>query len=97
MKHSPQPEASEWSACVVEGEYSTCAEVCAAQDMTCVALGCPADPMFCKPDDCNIATSMIGLGEAICSDPTVGGFVAATCDDPIEFVFTDTARCCCGD
>ena len=97
MKHSPQPEASEWSACVVEGEYSTCAEVCAAQDMTCVALGCPADPMFCKPDDCNMATSMIGLGEAICSDPTVGGFVAATCDDPIEFVFTDTARCCCGD
>jgi hypothetical protein len=28
-------------------------------------------------------------------NPLVGTFVASTCDDPIEFIFTDTARCCC--
>jgi hypothetical protein len=51
--------------------------------------------MYCKPDDCDMATSVLGLGDSICTDPSLGGFVAASCDDPIEFIFTDTARCCC--
>jgi hypothetical protein len=85
----------EWSSCVVEDEFDTCAEVCAAEGMACAAAGCPAEPMYCKPDSCDMATSMLSLGDAICSDPTVGVFVAAACEDPIEFIFTDTARCCC--
>jgi hypothetical protein len=85
----------DWSPCVVEGEFETCAEVCEAEGSACVAAGCPAEPMYCKPASCNMATSMLGLGEVICADPTMGVFVAAACEDPIEFIFTDTARCCC--
>ncbi len=91
----PDLGVPQWSECVVAGEYETCADVCAMQGMQCAALACPADPLYCKPNDCDMATSVIGLGEGICSDPSVGGFVAASCDDPIEFIFTDTARCCC--
>ncbi len=91
----PEPGEPDWSVCVVGGEFETCAEVCAAQDMQCAAEACPADPMHCKPDGCDMATSVIGLGEGICSDPSAGGYVAASCDDPIEFILTDTARCCC--
>jgi hypothetical protein len=42
-------------------------------------------------------TSVLSLGDAICSNPEVGGYIAASCDDPIEFIFNDTARCCCAD
>lgn len=91
----PEPGEPDWSACIVECEHETCAEVCEAQGMTCAVEACPADPMHCKPDDCDMATSLIGLGEGICSDPSIGGYVAGSCDDPIEFIFTDTARCCC--
>jgi hypothetical protein len=90
----PLASNPEWSPCVGEGEFETCAQVCDAEGMRCVAAGCPAEPMYCKPDSCNMATSALGL-EAICSDPTMGTFVAAGCEDPIEFIFTDTARCCC--
>jgi hypothetical protein len=85
----------EWSSCVVESEFETCAEVCEAAGTVCVAAGCTAEPMYCKPDSCDMATSMLGLGDAICSDPTAATFVAAACDEPIEFIFNDTARCCC--
>lgn len=88
------PSEPDWSACVVEGEYETCADVCVAQDMQCAANACPADPMYCKPDDCDMATSLIGL-DGICTDPSAGIYVRSACNDPIEFIFTDTARCCC--
>lgn len=91
----PPPGDPEWSPCVVEGEFETCAEVCEAEGMKCAAAACPAEPMYCKPDACDMATSMLSLGDGICSDPTVGVFVAAACEAPIEFIFTDTARCCC--
>jgi len=84
-----------WSPCVTKGQFETCAEVCASHSMSCVAAGCDAIPMYCKPGSCEMATSVLSLGDAICSDPDVGGFVAAGCDDPIEFIFNDTARCCC--
>lgn len=85
-----------WSSCVIEDdEFETCAEVCAVEGTACVAAGCPAEPMYCKPNSCDMATSMLGLGDAICSDPTAATFVAGACEDPIEFIFTDTARCCC--
>jgi hypothetical protein len=85
----------EWSPCVVKGEFETCAEVCDAQGTACVAAGCPADPYSCKPDSCDMATSLLSLGDGICVDESVGSTVAAACDDPIEFIFNDTARCCC--
>jgi hypothetical protein len=91
----PMAGDPDWSPCVVEGEFDTCAQVCDAEGMRCVSAGCPAEPMYCKPASCDMATSMLSLGDAICSDPTVGVFVAAACEDPIEFIFTDTARCCC--
>jgi hypothetical protein len=84
-----------WSPCVVKGEFETCAEVCEAEGMVCVAAGCPVDPYSCKPDDCDMATSLLSLGDGICIDESVGGSVAAACEDPIEFIFNDTARCCC--
>jgi hypothetical protein len=87
----------DWSPCVVKGEFETCAEVCAAQAMQCVAAGCPAEPESCKPDSCDMATSVLGLGDAICTDALVGSTVAGACDDPIEFIFNDHARCCCED
>lgn len=85
----------DWSPCVVAGEFDTCAEVCAAQGLDCVAAGCPADPDSCKPDSCDMATSLLGLGDAVCSDESVGSTVAGACEDPIEFIFNDNARCCC--
>jgi hypothetical protein len=85
----------DWSPCVVEGEFETCAEVCEAEGMMCVAAGCPVDPYSCKPDSCDMATSLLSLGDGICVDESVGGSVAAACEDPIEFIFNDTARCCC--
>jgi hypothetical protein len=85
----------EWSPCVVKGEFETCAEVCEAEGMACLAAGCPADPYSCKPKTCDMATSLLGLGDAICTDESVGSTVAAACDAPIEFIFNDTARCCC--
>ena len=84
-----------WSPCVIVGEYNTCEEVCQAQGTTCVASGCVALPMYCKPDDCDTATSVLSLGDAVCTDVTVGSYVDATCETPIEFIFNDTARCCC--
>lgn len=84
-----------WSPCVVKGQFETCAQVCAAQAMHCVAAGCPAEPESCKPNKCDMATSLLGLGDAICSDESVGSTVAGACDDPIEFIFNDNARCCC--
>ena len=88
------PAEPDWSECVTKGEFETCTEVCAAQDMQCAANACPAEPMYCKPDDCDMATSLLGL-DGICTDPSLGVYVASPCDDPIEFIFTDTARCCC--
>lgn len=85
----------EWSTCVVKGEFVTCEEVCVAQGQACVAAGCPANPMSCKPDACDMATSLLGLGPGICTDPYGPSYVAHACEDPIEFIFNDTARCCC--
>ena len=86
-----------WSPCMVEGEAETCTEVCAAEGMACLANQCPAEPESCKPDSCDMATSVLGLGDGICSDNPAGAFVSASCDEPIEFIFNDTARCCCAE
>jgi hypothetical protein len=94
----PQLGTPEWSPCVTENEgLVTCAEICAASGTVCVANACVAVPTSCKPDSCDMATSNLGLGNGICSDPLVGGFVAAPCEDPVEFIFNDTARCCCAE
>ena len=88
---------ADWSPCVVKDEFETCAEVCAAQGSSCAALGCPAQEMSCKPQPCDMATSALGLGDAVCSDISTAAYVAGACDDPIEFITTNTARCCCED
>ena len=90
------PSDADWSECVArEGEYETCTEVCAAQDMQCAANACQADPMYCQTDGCEMATAVVGIGDGICTDPFVGGFYEWACDDPIPFILNNTARCCC--
>lgn len=85
----------DWSACSAKDESQTCAEVCAAEGTTCVAQGCAADPEFCDPEPCDMATRVMGLGEDICEDPSLGGYIADACDAPIDWLFSDTVRCCC--
>lgn len=88
----------EWSSCAMKGEVQTCAEVCATQGMDCVANGCPAEPDFCEPDDCELATQVLALdADALCADPSVGTFVATSCEAPIDWLFSNTVRCCCAD
>jgi hypothetical protein len=86
----------EWSACAMKDEVQTCAELCGSQGTECVPNGCAADPEFCDPEPCDMATQVLALdAEAICADPSVGGFVATTCDAPVDWLFSNTVRCCC--
>lgn len=88
----------EWSPCVSKDEAETCEEVCAASGMTCVSNGCPANPEFCDPEPCNTATQALALDAgALCADASVGRFVASTCDAPVEWLFSNTLRCCCAE
>lgn len=88
---------AEWSPCAYKGEVSSCAELCAAQGMACHESACPADPEFCDPEPCDMATRVMGLGEGICEDHSGGGYFADACDAPIEWLFSNTVRCCCGE
>jgi hypothetical protein len=86
----------DWSPCVSEGEVETCADACAAEGMTCVANGCPAEPDYCSPGDCSLATQALVLDTSVfCTDASVGTFVATTCEEPIHWLFATTLRCCC--
>ena len=88
----------EWSDCAAKDEVETCAQVCAASGMECVPQGCPVDPEFCDPDPCDMATQALALGEGqFCTDASVGTFVSATCEAPIEWLFANTLRCCCAE
>ena len=87
----------EWSACVGQ-EAQSCAEVCETQGMSCIQNGCPASPEFCDPEPCDMATQALALdAEALCMDASLGTFVASTCDAPVDWLFSNTLRCCCGD
>jgi hypothetical protein len=89
---------ADWSACAARGEYENCAEACVAEGMTCVANGCPAVLEFCDPEPCDMATQAIAIGEGLfCTDASVGGFVAAECDAPIQYILNNTSRCCCAE
>jgi len=88
----------EWSGCAMKDEVQTCAEVCATQGTVCVVGGCPARPDFCEPDNCELATQVLAINaEALCADPSVGTFVVTTCDATIDWLFSNTVRCCCVD
>jgi hypothetical protein len=94
-----QPTATpEWSPCAMKDEVESCAELCAVHDMECVENGCPAVLEYCDPEPCDMATQALALNaEALCADPSVGGFVASTCEAPIDWLFSNTLRCCCAD
>jgi len=86
----------DWSPCAAKGEVETCAELCEASGMICVADGCPVDPQFCDPDPCDAATQALAIGAGqFCVDASVGTFVSSSCDAPIEWLFSNTLRCCC--
>jgi hypothetical protein len=88
----------EWSPCVGAEEVETCAEVCSAEGTTCVSNGCPAVAEFCDPEPCDMATQAAATdAAALCADPSVGRFVAAECDAPIDWLFTNALRCCCAE
>lgn len=87
----------EWSPCVGK-EVETCAEVCAAQGTTCVENGCPAEVEYCDPEPCDMATQVLALDAAgLCAGASGGAFVAAECDAPIDWLFSNTLRCCCAE
>lgn len=87
----------EWSPCAGD-EVQDCAEACAEAGMTCVENGCAAEPEFCDPEPCDMATQALALDpEPFCSDASVGTFVATTCDAPIDWLFSNTVRCCCAE
>lgn len=91
-------EMPAWSVCGMKDGLQSCAEICEAQGTQCVANACPADPEFCKPESCDMATQVLGLdSEALCADASLGTFVATTCEAPIDWLFSNTARCCCAD
>jgi len=86
----------DWSSCVEKGEVETCAQACELEGMECVANGCPADPEFCDPEPCDMATQLLGLNEPLlCGDEPAGGWVASSCDAPIEWLLSSRLRCCC--
>ena len=88
--------APEWSSCAMKDEVQSCDELCQAEGTTCVANGCSAEPEFCDPEPCDMATQVLALdAEALCADPSGGLFVATTCDAPIDWLFSNTVRCCC--
>lgn len=56
------------------------------------------EPDFCDPEPCDMATQALALdAEALCADASVGRFVATTCDAPIDWLFSNTLRCCCAE
>jgi hypothetical protein len=66
--------------------------------MECVENGCPAELEFCDPEPCSMATQVLALNaEALCADASLGVFVATTCEAPIDWLFSNTLRCCCAD
>jgi hypothetical protein len=90
----------EWSPCVSKGapEVESCADVCAAMGSTCVVDGCDAVEDFCDPAPCDMATQSLALdAEGVCSDVAGRLFVAGTCDQPIDWLFSNTLRCCCAE
>lgn len=89
---------ADWSPCASKGEVETCAELCVASGMQCVPNGCAVEPEFCRPEPCDMATQALAIGEGeFCADASVGVFVAAECDAPIEWILNNTVRCCCAD
>jgi hypothetical protein len=94
----PVESMPEWSPCAMKDEVESCAELCAAHDMVCVENGCAADVETCEPEPCDMATQVLALNaEALCADPSGGGFVATTCEAPIDWLLSNTLRCCCAD
>jgi hypothetical protein len=90
----------EWSPCVSKDDpdTETCATVCAAMGTTCVATGCAAVAENCDPEPCDMATQVLALdAAALCADASAGLFVASTCDEPIDWLFSNTLRCCCAE
>ncbi|KIG15098.1 hypothetical protein DB30_06006 [Enhygromyxa salina] len=89
----------EWGPCVTDDvDWQNCAEVCAAEGLVCVANSCPADPEYCNPKPCDMATQVFALGGTeLCADPSVGSPVATTCEAPIDWLFNNTVRCCCAE
>ncbi|PRQ08964.1 hypothetical protein [Enhygromyxa salina] len=89
----------EWAPCVTnDTDWKNCAEVCAAEGLECVANACPADPEYCNPKPCDMATQASALGGTeLCADALAGGSVATTCEAPIDWLFSNTLRCCCAE
>lgn len=88
----------EWSVCAMKNEVQSCAEFCAELGSECVANGCVADPEFCNPKPCDRATQVLALdAAAFCADDSLGTFVSTACDTPIDWLFSNTVRCCCAE
>ena len=91
---------ADWSPCVSRNDVPdvTCAELCAAEGLTCVANGCAVESEFCDPEPCDMATQALAIdGEALCADASNGRFAAAECDAPIQWALSTTLRCCCAE
>ena len=92
----------EWSECEMKGEVETCTQVCERQGLECVADMCPANPDYCDPEPCDMATQLLGLNESLLcaqdnTEPDEGAFVASACDTPIDWLSSNLVRCCCAD
>ena len=88
-------EEATWGSCFGKDLATTCAEICELEGLVCVEAGCPAEPQFCEPDSCDMATRVMGIGDQICEDVSGGGFYADGCNAPIDWLFSNTVRCCC--
>ncbi len=71
--------------CITRDEIDTCAEACAEQGSVCVENGCAG------------ATYLIYLVLPICEDISMepGVDIAHSCDEPIDWQFSQSVRCCC--
>lgn len=73
-----------FSECVERTEYGTCSAVCEAAGTICAENAC-ADGTYL------IYETIEG-----CQDPSIEGIIQAhSCDEPIEWQFLTSARCCC--
>lgn len=91
-------EDPQWSECAMKGEVETCAEVCELQGMECVPNACAADPEFCEPEGCEMATQLLGLSATlVCADPPQGGYAASECEAPVDWISSNVLRCCCAE
>lgn len=95
LDSAESPEVGEWSSCFTKDDFTTCAQACQSEGLSCLPGGCPATPDTCTPDDCESATVVIAFNETICEDVTLGSFLNIACDDPIGWQANSIGRCCC--